>query len=112
MVDANQTQRIQILPRDQQDTKRTSEPIKKNVSSAKPKRTPLEVPKTATIQRHKACDLYTSVYKLSNTVFYYQIEQFPTRSQQGNKYIMVVVETDSNEILVKPIKNCKDEELT
>ena len=85
---------------------------RKNVRSTNTKFTPLEVPKTATLQGHKASDLYTSVYKVSNTVFSDQTGQFPTRSQRGNKYIMVMVEIDRNVILVEPINNCKDEELT
>jgi hypothetical protein len=31
--------------------------------------------------------------------------------QQGNKYIMIMVEIDSNAILVEPIKSRKDEEM-
>ena len=34
---------------------------RKKFRSTKPKRTPLEVPKTATLQGHKACDIYNSV---------------------------------------------------
>jgi hypothetical protein len=37
-----------------------------------------------------------------------QTGQFPIQSSCGNKYIMVVVEIDSNAILVKPMKNRKD----
>jgi len=40
-----------------------------------------------------------------------QTGQFPTHSQQGNKYIMVMVEIDSNAILVEPMKSRKDEEI-
>ncbi len=40
-----------------------------------------------------------------------QTGQFPMRSQQGNKYIMVMVEIDSNAILVEPMKSHKDEEI-
>ena len=111
MADANQTQRRQILPRYQQDAKRPSEPINKNVRSTKPKRTPLEVTKTATLQGHKAREIYTSMYEVRNTVLSNQTGKLPICSQQGNKYIMVMVEIDSNAILVKPIKNCKDEDL-
>ena len=53
---------------------------KKIVSSTKPKRTPLEVPKTETLQGHKVRDVYTSVYELRNTVFCNHSGQFPTRS--------------------------------
>ena len=84
---------------------------RKNVRSNKPKRTPLEVPKKWTLQGHKVHDVYARVYKVRNAVLFDQIGQLPTHSQQGNKYIMVMAEIDSNAILVKPIKNCKDEEL-
>jgi hypothetical protein len=40
-----------------------------------------------------------------------QTGQFPTCLQQGNKYIMVMVEIDSNAILVEPMKSRKDEEM-
>ena len=57
-------------------------------------------------------DVYNEVYEVHNTVFSYQTWQFPTRSKQGNKYIMVMVETDSNIVLVEPINKCTDAELT
>ena len=57
-------------------------------------------------------DVYTRVYDVRNTVFSDQTGQFPTRSQRGNKYIMVMVEIDSNAILVEPLKSRKDPELT
>ena len=112
MDNANRMQCRQILPRYQRDTKRISETIKKNVRSTKPKRTPLGVPKTETLQGHKARDVYTSVYKVMNIVLSKQTGQSPTCSQGGNKYIMVMEEIDSNVILVEPIKNRKDEDLT
>ena len=55
---------------------------------------------------------YTKVYDVRNTVFPDQTGQFPTRSKRGNKYIMVMVEIDINSILVEPIKNRTDAELT
>ena len=85
---------------------------RKNVSSTKPKRTPLEVPKTATLQGHKVRDVHISVYEVRNTVFSDQTGHIPTRSQRGNKYIMVMVEIDSNAIIVEPINSWKEEELT
>ena len=57
-------------------------------------------------------DIYTKVYDVRNTVFSDQTGQFPTRSKLGNKYIMVMVEIDSNAILVEPIKNRTDAEFT
>ena len=82
---------------------------RKNVRSAKPKCIPLKVTKIATLQGKKARNIYTSLYTVRNTVFSEHTRQFPTRSQQGNNYIMVMVEIDSNAILVKPINNRKDE---
>jgi hypothetical protein len=40
-----------------------------------------------------------------------QTGQFPTCSQQGNKYIMVMVEINSNTILIEAMKSQKDEEM-
>ncbi len=40
-----------------------------------------------------------------------QTGKFPTRSQRGNKYIMVMVEIESNAILVEPMKSRKDNEM-
>ena len=57
-------------------------------------------------------DVYTRVYNVRNTVFSDQTGHFPTRSQRGNKYIMVMVEINSNAILVEPLKSRKDLELT
>ena len=84
---------------------------RKNVKPTKPKRTPLEVPKTESLKGHKARGVYTSVYEVRNTVFSNQTRKFPTHSQRGNKYIMVMVEIYSNTILVEPNKNRKDDEL-
>ena len=52
------------------------------------------------------------MYDVRETVFSDQTGQFPTRSQRGNKYLMVMVEIDSNAILVEPLKSRKDPELT
>ena len=57
-------------------------------------------------------DVYNKVYNVCNTVVYNQTGQFPTRSKLGNKYIMIMVEIDSNAILVDPINNRTDAELT
>ena len=56
--------------------------------------------------------MYTKVYDVRNTVFLDLKGKFPTRSQRGNKYIMVMVEINSNAILVEPLKSRKDPELT
>ena len=57
-------------------------------------------------------DFYTKVYDVRNTVFSDQTGQFPTRYKRGNRYIMVMVDIDSNTILVDPLKNRMDAELT
>ena len=64
------------------------------------------------MRKKKLRDVYTRVYDVRNTVFSDQTGQFPTRSQRGNKYIMVMDKIDSNAILVKPLKSRKDPELT
>ena len=79
----------------------------KNVRSTRP----LEMSNTTTLQGKKMRDIYTSVYNTRETIFTDQTGKFPTRSQQGNKYIMVMVEVDSNAILVKPMTSRKDTEM-
>ena len=68
-------------PETNETPKRNLNQSRKNIRSTKPKRTPLEVSKTATLRGHKARDVYISVYKLRNTVFSDQTYQLPTRSQ-------------------------------
>ena len=77
----------------------------------KSKTTAFEEPNTSKLKGRKARDVYTKVYDVRNTVFSDQTGQFPTRSQSGNKYLMVMVEIDSNAILVEPLKSRKDPEL-
>jgi hypothetical protein len=76
---------------------------RKNVRSTKPKPAPLATTNTSSLQGKKVRDVYTKVYNVRETVFSDQTGQFPTRSQRGNKYIMVMVEIDSNAILVEPL---------
>ena len=59
----------------------------------------------------KKQDIFTKVYDVRDTIFSDQTGQFPTRSRRGNKYIMVMVEIDSNAILVEPMKSRKDAEM-
>ena len=56
--------------------------------------------------------MYIKVYDISNTILLVQTAQFPEQSQSGSKYIMVMVEIDSNTISVEPLKSHKDAELT
>ena len=56
--------------------------------------------------------VYTEVYDARETVFSYQTGQFSTKFQQGNKYLMVMGEIDSNVFLVEPLKSRNNPELT
>jgi hypothetical protein len=76
-----------------------------------PAQSPLKESNTLQLTGKKVRDVFTRVYDVRETVFSNQTGQFPTRSQQGNKYIMVMVEIDSNAILVKPINSRNDHKL-
>ena len=80
---------------------------RKNVRSTRP----LEMSNTTMLQGKKIRDVYISIYNTRETIFTDQTGQFPTRSQRGNKYIMVMVEIDSNAILVEPMTSRKDAEM-
>eukprot|EP00956_Cyclotella_meneghiniana_P017716 scaffold29109_cov56-Cyclotella_meneghiniana.AAC.5 len=84
---------------------------RKNVRSTKPKSTPFEDPNTAQLRGKKVHDIFTKVYDPRETIFSDQTGKFPTQSQRGNKYIMVMVEIDSNAILVEPMNSKKDKEM-
>jgi hypothetical protein len=84
---------------------------RKNVRSTKCQRQPFEVANVASLCRKKEHDNFTSVYNVRETIFSDQTGQFPARSQHGNKYVMVMVEVDSNTILLEPLKSRHDHEL-
>jgi len=71
----------------------------------------METCDTSQLQGKKVRDVYTTAYDVRETMFSDQTGQYPTRSQRGNKYIMVMVEIDSNAILVEPMKSRKDAEM-
>ncbi len=83
----------------------------KNVRSTKAKQTPLETCDTSQLHGKKVRDIYTTMYDVRETMFSDQTGQFPMHSQSGNKYIMVLVEIDSNAILVELMKSHKDAEM-
>ena len=58
------------------------------------------------------CVVYTKVYDVRSTIFSNQMGKFPKQSTRGNKYIMLMVEIDSNTILVEPINSCNGAKLT
>ena len=72
----------------------------------------MEISDASTLQGKKVRSVYTKVYEVRNNVFTYQTGQFPTQSQNDNKYIMVMVEIDSNGILVESLNSRKDADLT
>ena len=78
---------------------------RKNFRSTK--QAPLESFVSAEMKGKKVHDVYVKVYNARETTFSDQTGQFPTRSKRGNKYIMVMVEVDSNAILVEPLKVAK-----
>jgi len=83
------------------------------VRSTKTKTAPLETCDTSQLHGKTVRDVCTKTLRVRETTFSIQTGQFPTRVQQGNKYIniMVMVEIDSNAILVEPMKSRKDEEM-
>ena len=85
---------------------------RKNIRSTKPKPAPFEEIHSNQLRGRKVHDIYTTTYHVRDTIFTDQTGQFPVHSQAGNKYIMVMVEIDSSAILVEPIKNRTDAELT
>jgi hypothetical protein len=81
----------------------------KNVRSSK---TPFEVCNAAAALRGKKMkDIFVSTCDTRETSFSNQTGQFPKQSKRGHKYIMVLVEIDSNAILVEPMKSQKDAEI-
>ena len=84
---------------------------RKNVQSTKEKPAPFETCDTTQLYGKNVCDVYTETYKVHKTMFSDQTSQSPRRLQQGRKYIIVMVDIDSNAILAEPMKSCKDAEM-
>ena len=83
--------------------------VRQNVQSTKPK--PFEEPNTNKLRGKKNKDVYVKVYDIKENVYSDQTGRFPKTSMYGNKYIMVMVEVDSNVILVEPMKSRHDNEM-
>jgi hypothetical protein len=66
---------------------------RKNVQSTKGKQVPFEIAEYPEMRGKKVQDIYISTYNIHETTFSDQTGQFPTRFKQGNKYIMIMVET-------------------
>jgi hypothetical protein len=63
------------------------------------------------LKGQKVQDVFVKTYNVQETIFSDQTGKFPTQSQRGNKYIMVMVEINSNAILVEPMKSRNDGEM-
>eukprot|EP00804_Cyclotella_cryptica_P018466 CCRYP_004311-RB/>CCRYP_004311-RB protein AED:0.26 eAED:0.22 QI:0/-1/0/1/-1/1/1/0/535 len=85
---------------------------RKNVRSTKQKPILLELFQSPQLKGRKLRDVYTHVYDTRDTIFSDQTGKFPHRSLSGNYYLIVMVDIDSSTILVEPIKNRTDTELT
>jgi hypothetical protein len=81
---------------------------RKNVGSTKGEATPQETCNTSHLHGKKVGNVYTQMYMVRKIMFANQTGQFPIQSLCGNKYIMVMVEINSNATLVEPMKNRKD----
>ncbi len=95
-------------PETTETTKGHLNQTRKNVRSTKVKATPLETCDTSHLHSKKVCNVYTQTYMVRKTMFSDQTGQLPIQSLCRNKYIMVMVEINSNAILVEPMKNRQD----
>ncbi len=80
---------------------------RKNVRSTKV----FETSDATTLKGKKFRDIGIHIYNVRETIFSDQTGKFPKRSQKGHKYIMVMIEIDSNAILVELMKSRKDEDM-
>ncbi len=63
------------------------------------------------LKRKAVHDVFFKVHDLLTMIFFDQIGQFPKLSQQGNKYITVMVEINRNAIIMELITSCTDAKL-
>ena len=69
--------------------------VRQNIRSTKPK--PFEEPDTSELRVKTYKDIYVKVYDMKERVYSNQTDGFPKTSMQGNKYIMVMVEVDTQQ---------------
>ena len=74
---------------------------RKNVQSTKVKPIPFGIAEYPEMRGKKIQDVYISTHKVRKTMFSDQTGRFPTRSKQGNKYIIIMGRIDSSAILVE-----------
>ena len=81
-----------------------------NVRSTKRKQVPLPKEKEEELKRlvgkkeRDVCVKIIDTHDMKNTIYSDQTGKFPVRAWSRNRYIMVMVEIDSNYTLVQPIK--------
>eukprot|EP00804_Cyclotella_cryptica_P021311 CCRYP_001567-RA/>CCRYP_001567-RA protein AED:0.72 eAED:0.63 QI:0/0/0/0.75/0.33/0.25/4/0/578 len=83
---------------------------RKNVRSTKVQPPPLECHNSSQLRGCKAHNIFT--HCMIATIFTHQTGKFPTCSETGNNYLMIMVDINSSAILIKPIKTHSDTELT
>ncbi|EJK55033.1 hypothetical protein THAOC_25280 [Thalassiosira oceanica] len=84
---------------------------RQNIRSTKPQSQPLEQVDTSDLRGKKIRDVYIKVHEAKNTIFSDQTGRFPVTSRAGNKYIMLMVEIDSNAVLVEPMSSRTEKEM-
>ena len=84
---------------------------RQNVRSTKPKAQPFEQVDSTALRGRKERDVYIKVFEAKNTIFSDQTGRFPVTSNSGNKYIMLMVEIDSNAVLVEPMSSRTDKQM-
>ena len=85
---------------------------RKNVRSTK--RKPFEEGDPSKLKKKKEQDVYIKVHdvqEFKEIIYSDQTGGFPKTSLRQNKYIMVMVEINSNAILVEPMKSREDSEM-
>jgi hypothetical protein len=87
---------------------------RQGVRSTKTKATDFEEPDKSLTIGKKEKDVFIKVIdarELNGTIYTDQTGGFPITSSRGNKYVMVMVQIDSNVILVEAMKNKTDKEM-
>ena len=84
---------------------------RQGVRSTQPKAVDFEEVDKSKTKDKKEKDVYIKVIEIKNTIYSDQTGKFPTTSRSGKKYIMVLVEIDSNAILVEPMNSKNDAEM-
>ncbi|EJK53767.1 hypothetical protein THAOC_26721 [Thalassiosira oceanica] len=85
---------------------------RQGVRSTRPRPQPFTLIDASDLRGKKERDVYIKVYEAKETLYSDQTGRFPHTSSSGSKYVMLMVEIDSNAVLVEPLSSRKDAELT